>query len=315
MARPVDHRTAVNRALAQARRAARSIFQGQAVSITADAVAYQVGRRSAEIIAQTYAFHAAQMFASSLETTLKNIPDEVAETTLKALDAIDKATLQANQAQRADNRDVTAVMQRLAENVNQEILEQYIEDFGGHSYRQGDPQRRSGEMEAFLEQRLLAQAAGMTMTVSTAPAVGNPNVPHLFRLNYGTRSLNGPEKAGERPPTFSVSIIPGGDRVSTTLDGPRRPGFYYPGRAFTYRLAIGPASLGRPGAVQLYRSGDAMSGRRIGGGSYSQGVKPSQGIAPSFFIEYGIRNGLQTMPHEFQKVIRRWERRVSRIKV
>lgn len=319
-------RAELNQALGQARRIARSIYAGAAIEQSKKLVKYQVARKSINYYAEEYTISAARIFASSLETVLKNIPEELAQTTLKALDALEEATIGNTPEARKDNRDIQKIMVRLAEHVNRDILEQYKMDFGGRSYRENDPQRRSGELEAFLEQKLLANAMGMEMQVSLAPAVGNPSVPHIFRLNYGTESLNGPEKMGERPPKFTVSILPGGESVAATLGGPRRPGFSYPGKAFTYRLSLGPPNMGRPGAIQLYKARDSISGRvtypggaesggRIGGGTFANGRKPSQGIAPSYFIQYGIAGGLQHTPVEFQKLMNKWKQRARQAKV
>lgn len=283
----------------------------EAIGITQKAVTYQVGKAAQAGFVDAYETSALRLFAASMDATYKDLPDLVARKVINSIQAVERSTIGATEAQRRDNTDVAMVMERFAELVNDAVLDRYLEEFSGRSYREGDPDRRSGGIERFLRgDDPIAEALGHDVVMSLAKAVNDDDVPHIFRLNYGTESLVGGAKAGTAPPTFNVSMVPGAIGQTVTLAGQRSAGFPFPGReggpVFRYRLA-----MGSQGQVQLYRSSDRPTG---GGIIRSDQQRPSQGIAPSYFVEWGIADATRALPPEFKNLIDRWKRRVTRIR-
>ena len=274
-----------------------------ALDVAEDAVIYQTTEGLKSMIASTYSTSAAQLFASALADVAARSDEATQNLIIKAVRAVEGATIGVTEVQQRDNAEINAIFARFAETINDTILENYIAKFGGHSYRDGDPARKSGELERFLAEGKLAKAEGMGITVSLKPAVNDADVPHIFRLNYGTKSLVGREKTGVRAPTFKVSLVPGARARSRVLSGARRPGFYFPGRlggaSFSYHLNTAA------GVVQLHRAS--------GGPGTSIAQRPSQGIAPSYFIEQGVTEAADQLPLEVKALIRRWKQRVARM--
>jgi hypothetical protein len=306
MARGDISGAALNAAYRNALRAFSLGAQTIAVDIVKMGVQYQAQQGLKEAVVPAYTTSMKKIMGSSLRESFKDADERVQNALLKATQATFRATVGGTEAEQRDNKDIKRLMKVFARNVNQEILRTYQEEFSGRSYRTGaDEKRRSGGIERFLKRNKIAKATGHELTVSLAAAVNDDDVPHIFRLNYGTESLKGGAKAGYRAPNFKISMVPGSSTYSTRLEGERRPGFYYPGGAFFYRLMLGSA-----GQVQLYRASNSTSGKRIGGGREPQ---PSQGIAPNYFVEYGFTEAAKVFPQEMQAIIRNWKRRVHKI--
>lgn len=293
-------------AIRRAKQLEAELIKQGAIHAAQEVVQYQALGAARTMLARQYTTSAAQLFASSLAATYKSVPQETANTVLKAIRAVERATIGGTQAEQRDNADIKLAMEALADYINDEILNNYQEQFSGRGYRRGDDARHSGELQLFLRRKLLAKAVGHDLVVSTAPAANDADVPHFFRLNYGTESLTGGRKGGVRPPRFSVSLVPGASSQPVDLSEPRRPGFMYPGKGFKHTLTLGSA-----GQVQLYGGKEGISGRRIGFGTE---MRPSAGIAPSYFVEYGVKDGLRHASTEFQEMLNRWKRRVARLK-
>ena len=275
------------------------------VDIARKAVAYQGKQAMKRAVVNVYSTSIAQLWALSMQQTFADLEESTANALLKGAQAIQRATIGETEAQQRDNEEIEVLMSQFADRINEEILEQYLQEFSGRSYRESDPARRSGGIERFLRKGTVAHAEGHNVEVSLRSAVADDDVPHIFRLNYGTKSLTGAEKGGTRPPNFTISMVPGASGSSRVLSGSRRPGFYFPGGRFTYRLAMGGA-----GQIQLYRSSDFNNQNRIGGGTRP---RPSQGIAPSYFVEYGLTEAAKQFPQEMKQLIDRWRRRVAQI--
>lgn len=278
-----------------------------AIDVVHNSAIEELSGEAREVLFQEFRIAAIDMVGSAFADGFRQMGEQAANNLTKAADAIMEATVG---LEGRDNEEISAAMQALSDRINEEILEAYLEDFGGRSYRIGDDSRKSGNLESFLQRRLLSKADGMEVQISLAPAINNPDVPHLLRLNYGTKAhpeAKGGEKYGNRPPTFSISFVPGAPSVTKQLDGPRRPAFMYPGKvgnSFPYRIAIGGA-----GEVQVHYAQQNAQG----GGAALIGPKPSRGIGPSYFVEYGISRAADTLPREFRTLINRWKRRVARV--
>lgn len=270
----------------------------ESVITSAGAVIEHMSGEGRRILFNQYSISATQMVASAFGRGLQNMSNDAANTLLKAFNAIQQASVG---DPTRDNAEVTAAMQLFADKINEEILEAYLREFGGRSYRQGDESRRSGGIENFLRKGKMAQADGHKLTISWAPAVNDDDVPHIFRLNYGTKAHSqaaGGAKQGRRPPIFRIRMVPGAPSVAKELRGERRKAFTYPGGQFPFRLNMGSA-----GQVQLFYA----DGRNT-----LRGPMPSRGIAPSYFVEYGITAAGNILPREFDQMIKRWQRRVAR---
>lgn len=298
----VNTRLKVRTHLSRARKYTRRAAADTAMLSALLPVEQALSGATSSLMVQTYHTSALQLFGSALETTFRDMPEVTAEKLLSAVNEINRVTIGDSQEAQRDNKDINDLFKRVAKAMNQEIFEQYISEFGGRSYRQGDPSRRSGEITKFLKKKnAVARAENGTLTASLSRAVNDANVPHLFRLNYGTEADPGSKgtKPGDRPPTFKLSIVPGAREISGSLGGPRRPAFGgYPGGVFPFIVKIGAA-----GQVQLFGNERGIRGRR-----------PSAGIAPSYFIEEGIANSMHHFPQEFRALISRWEGRVARIR-
>lgn len=287
--------------LSRTRKAFAKRYAGEIANVTEKTINYKIGQMAKREMVQEYQFSAARIFSASLEGVLRDIPDRTANATLKALTAVERATIGATEAERRDNKDLRRIAQKTAKTMNREILAAYLARFSGRSYRTGDKQRRSGQLESFLKSAKLAVADGHDVRVSLAPAVGNPKVPHIFRLNYGTESLRGSSKSGDRPPTFAVTLINGATATQRLSPQARRKGFEFPGargRSFNYIV-----TLGAFGQVQLFANKNGI-----------QGPRPSRGIAPSYFVEHGIANSADFMRGDYAQLIQLWKRRVARIR-
>lgn len=283
--------------LQRTRRAARRALNNEVIEVTKKFIDYQIAEEAKRLLLREYRFSAARVFGSSLERTLNQIPERTANASINAINAIERATIGDTPAAQRDNKDLKAIARRTARNMNKEILEAYVASFSGRSYRVGDPNRRSGEIEAFLRKNKIVRAEGHDVVATLAPAANDDNVPHIFRLNYGTQSLKGGAKAGQPVPTFAVTLIPGAP-VSQTFEVSRRPGFYLP--LFPFVTRLGPV-----GEIRLFPN--SRGGKNSG--------QPSQGIAPSYFVERGIANAAQYMREDYRDLIQKWERRVSQIRL
>lgn len=278
-------------------------FDQAAVNVAKKAVVYEGKKATKRAIVNTYSTSVGQLWAASMNQSFRGLGDDTANALLKGAQAIQRATIGDTKAAQRDNEEIEEVMRVFAERINTEILEQYLEEFSGRSYRESDPSRRSGGIERYLRKKTVARPIGHNVEVSLQSAVGDDDVPHIFRLNYGTRSLVGGEKAGVRAPVFKISMVPGAPSLTKDLAGRRRPGFRYPGKAFKFSLTLGSA-----GQVQLY--GGEPAGRRIGFGTET---RPSRGIAPSYFVEYGLTEATKQFPRDMKALIDRWKRRAARI--
>lgn len=302
-----DEQIQLSRALGRLRRSLARGVHKELVTSVVKGVNHHMTETGGRTLVNVYVTDLQQMLAASMQGTLKNLPQQAQRNLLGAGRLVEEATIGATPAAREKNAEIIKLMEDLASDINAEILEQYIEAYGdSDSYREGDPARRSGGIERFLRKNVIAEAEGHVLTVSLDKAVNDDDVPHIFRLNYGTRSLVGGEKAGNRPPHFSISLVPGAPTRQRELSAPRRPGFYYPGGPFRNKFIL---TVGGNNSVQL----NSRRGTRIGIGNPGQ-MYPSQGIAPTYFVEYGLAEALAKFPHEFQqKVLHRWRQRIKNL--
>lgn len=207
--------------------------------------------------------------------------EKMSATQVNALNAMRQAIVSSTER---DEEEFAAYMQLLADRANEAILERYLQEFpSSNRYDSGiGGERKSGAIEDFLRRFPLVSVDGLNLRVDLSPA-SSDEVPHFFRLNYGTQSKV-ETKPGYAPPKFQFRFTPSATTTVQMGAQPRSKAFTFPGgrRAGSYvkGYSFGTGPTGKVRIFGLNTPG--------GGSEVFTKARHASGIAPSYFVEYGV---------------------------